>query len=197
MSAPDAETLAVYDARAADYAALVEDGPSARLQGFLARVPPKARLLDLGCGTGGVAAQMAAAGHEVVALDPSTGMAAEAQTRYGLKVQLGDFDDIPELGRFDGIWAHFSLLHARRSELPRHLAALHAGLRPGGIFLIGMKTGTGTARDRLGRHYIYVAETELHELLVEAGFTPRHVETGSEEGFDGVVAPWVVMTADA
>ncbi|MCR9087151.1 MAG: class I SAM-dependent methyltransferase [Rhodobacteraceae bacterium] len=197
MSTPDAETLAVYDARAREYAAMVDDGPNARLQDFLERVPPKARLLDLGCGTGAMTVQMRAAEHEVVALDPSTGMAEEAKARYGLKVQIGDFDDIPRLGHFDGVWAHFSLLHAPRTDLPRHLAAIHAALRPDGIFLIAMKTGTGAARDGLGRHYTYVTETELHDLLEDAGFTPRSVETGSEEGFDGVVAPWVVMTADA
>lgn len=191
------ETLAVYDARAQDYAALVGDGPSVRLQGFLSRVPCKARLLDLGCGTGAMAAQMKAAGHEVVALDPSTGMAAEAQARYGLNVRIGSFDDVPRLGRFDGVWAHFSLLHAPRPDLPRHLAALHAALRPGGVILIAMKTGTGAARDGLGRHYTYVTETELRQLLEKAGFTPRDVETGSEEGFDGVVAPWIILTADA
>lgn len=189
--------MAVYDARAEEYAALVGDGPAARLQGFLAGVPPKARLLDLGCGTGAMAAQMRAAGHDVVALDPSIGMAEAAKARYGLPVQLGDFDDIPRLGRFDGVWAHFSLLHAPRRDLPRHLAAIHAALHPGGIVLVAMKTGAGAARDSLGRHYIYVTESELSELLEEAGFTPRDVETGSDKGFDGVVAPWVVLTADA
>lgn len=192
------ETLAVYDTRAAEYGAkFASDRPYPRLESFLTRPPPAGRLLDLGCGVGTSAARMRDAGYEVVALDASAGMVAEAATRYGLNAIQGSFDDIPRLGRFDGIWAHFSLLHAARADLPRHLAALHTALRPGAPFLIGMKSGDGEARDALGRRYTYVTEAELSGLLREAGFTLRDTETGAAEGLDGTVAPWVIMTADA
>ena len=198
MSLPDAETLAVYDAKARDYADLMAtDAPCPRLSAFLERMPPRARMLDLGYGTGTMAARIQAAGHDVLALDASRGMAAEAEARYGIKVRIGTFDYIPQLGRFDGIWAHFSLLHAPRADLPRYLSALHAALHPGGTLLIAMKTGTGAGRDSLGRHYTYVTEAELRALLQTAGFRPDNVETGAEEGFDGVVAPWIAITAHA
>lgn len=198
MTRPDPETLAVYDARAEEYGTKFSwTEPYPRLESFLAALPAGGRVLDLGCGIGTAAAQMRDTGFDVVAVDPSTGMAAEAKARFSLDVQIATFDIVPELGLFDGIWAHFSLLHAPRADLPRHLSEIHAALRPNGRFLVAMKTGSKTARDRLGRRYTYVTEAELTGLLREAGFTPGDIDTGADEGLDGTVAPWIMVTAHA
>lgn len=198
MSKADQETLAVYDAGAADYAAKFSTGaPYDRLETFLDRLPAGARVLDLGCGAGSSAARIAERGFETVALDASTGMAAEAKRLFDLDVIVDTFDAVPNLGKFDGVWAHFSLLHAPLEELPRHLANIHAALRPEGHVLIAMKTGDGMARDTLGRRYSYVTETGLHDALTATGFTVDGVDKGADEGFDGVVAPWVIFTAHA
>lgn len=195
---PDPETLAVYDDKAEDYGTrFTWDKPYPRLDAFLDEVAPGGRILDLGCGVGTASARMRDRGYDVVALDPSEGMARVAQERHGLTVLQGDFDHVPDLGRFDAVWAHFSLLHAPRADLPRHLAAIHAALPPQGPFLVAMKTGTTTARDRLGRRYTYVTETELTGLLTDAGFTPSQIAHGADEGLDGTVAPWIMVTAHA
>lgn len=138
---------------------------------------------------------MREAGLDVVAVDASAGMAAEAARRYGLTVTRAEFGAIPELGRFAGIWASFSLLHAARDDLPRHLAAIRAALVPPGLFVIGMKTGEGTSRDALGRRYAFVTEAELVALLETAGFAVTHRRSGRTSGFDGTPAPWVVVHA--
>lgn len=198
MSRPDPDTLAVYDRKAGEYGTRFSwTKPYPRLEAFLSTLPDKARILDLGCGIGTASAHMRDAGFDVVPLDPSTGMAAEAKARHDLDVLIGDFDAIPDLGRFHAVWAHFSLLHADRTDLPRHFAAIHRALHPGGPFLVAMKTGTTTARDRLGRRYTYVTEAELTGLLTEAGFTPAEIAHGADEGLDGTVAPWIMVTAHA
>ncbi|MEM1129724.1 MAG: class I SAM-dependent methyltransferase [Pseudomonadota bacterium] len=198
MSAPDSQTLAVYDAKAREYGdKFVDAGTDNGLLRFIASLRPGARVLDLGCGVGHSAARMRDDGLEVVALDASAGMAAEAERRYGLDVIVSDFDALPDLGRFDGVWASFSLLHAPRADLPRHLQAIHAALSPGGQFMIGMKVGHGTGRDPLGRIYTYVGADELQALLTKAGFTIDRLYTGADEGLDGRVAPWIVLFAHA
>ena len=59
----DAETLAVYDAKAGDYAALTDrDRPGVHLRAFIEAMPKGARVLDLGCGPGTSAAEMHNAG---------------------------------------------------------------------------------------------------------------------------------------
>ena len=79
--------------------------------------------------------------------------------------------------------------------MPRHLAALHAALKPGGLFHIGLKTGTGEKRDALGRFYTYYTEAELEDLLSDAGFAVQFRAYGRDKGLDGVDADWIVMRA--
>ena len=70
----DAETLRIYDDRAADYAAQNQDylSQDPRLHSFIAACPTGARVLDLGCGPGTSAAVMAAAGLQADAMDASS-----------------------------------------------------------------------------------------------------------------------------
>lgn len=193
---PDAETLSVYDRKAAEYRDLTarnEIDPD--LARFLKALPAGSDVLDLGCGPGAAAAHMAAAGHRVTATDASPEMVKLAGAHPGVTARLATFDDIDEVAAYDAIWANFSLLHAPRAEMPRHLAALRRALRPGGLFHIGMKTGQGEARDALGRRYTYYTEDELSDLLRAAGFTPTASRRGKDTGLDGTVAPWVTIAA--
>jgi SAM-dependent methyltransferase len=189
--APDDETIALYDARAAEYADTVsEPEPPARLLAFIDALPAGARVLDLGCGPGNAAAAMAAAGLEVDAVDASAGMVAVARARHGITARQGGFADLAP--PYHGVWANFSLLHAPRVEMPGHLARLHAALLPGGLLHLGLKTGTGARRDALGRLYTYYAEAEIDALLAAAGFDILSRETGEDTGFDGVPAAWAI-----
>lgn len=192
----DTETLSVYAEKAREYAEVTrEDNPF--LAPFLAKLPPGGRVLDLGCGPGHHAAAMQAAGMQVTAWDASDEFAAVARDLHGLDVRVATFDDLDARAKFDGIWASFSLLHAPRADLPRHLQAIHAALRPGGALHLGMKTGRGEKRDALGRRYAYFSQVELSDLLDQTGFSLEMTETGKDIGLDGTVAPWVVIHARA
>ena len=46
-----------------------------------------------------------------------------------------------------GFGASYSLLHAPRAEMPRHLAAIARALRPDGVLSLTLKEGQGEARD--------------------------------------------------
>lgn len=193
----DPETIRIYDRRAADYAGMTDQYNTAdpRLVAFIAACPPGGRVLDLGCGPGAAAARMAEAGLVVEAVDASAAMVAMAGRHPGVTARQATFDEIAGEATFDGIWANFSLLHTPRADFPRHLAALHRALKPGGVFLIGLKLGKGAARDSIGRHYTYYSEDELMDHLRTAGFTPTDVKHGSGEGLDGTIAPWISVLA--
>ncbi|MEM1040947.1 MAG: class I SAM-dependent methyltransferase [Pseudomonadota bacterium] len=189
----DRETLRVYDTKAAEYARLVADTQNAQLAVFMEALPPGGHVLDLGCGPGNSAAAMAKAGFTVEATDASKEMIALASRHPGVTARLARFDEISGTDIYDGIWANFSLLHAERTEMPGHLAALRKALRPGGVFHLGMKTGDGAQRDGIGRFYTFYSVEALYDLLRSAGFSPVHQETGVEKGLAGTMDPWVVI----
>lgn len=193
----DRETLEVYDARAGDYADLVGEAPAPKdqLDSFLGALPEQADVLDLGCGPGLAAAYFAEAGHTVTATDASAGMIELAAQHTGITTRQETFDEIGGEAIYDGVWANFSLLHAKRADLPRHLQAIATAIRSGGVFHIGMKTGENTERDSLGRRYTFVTQRELETLLANVGLSPFVHWTGSDVGFAGTVDPWIVMQA--
>lgn len=188
-------TLDVYNRMADDYARLTADVTPAGLPEFIAAMPAGGAVLDLGCGPGQHAATMAAAGLDVTAVDASPEMCARAAEAADMTVIEASFDDIPDLGQFDGIWASFSLLHAPRADFPRHLAALRDALVPGGLLTLGMKLGSGEGPDKIGRFYAYYSEAELRALLRDADFAPGLARHGEDAGLSGEVSPWLVIDA--
>lgn len=191
----DDRTLATYTEKAQDYAALKASESERRaLDAFLARLPPGGAILDLGCGPGLHAERMAARGFRVSAID-ATPAFVEAARERGVEARLGTFDDLSETSGYDGIWASFSLLHAPKADFPRHLAAIHRALRPGGLLFLGLKLGTGEHRDALGRFYAYYEAPELDRLLSEAGFTGIRTTCGEGAGLAGTVDRFILLTA--
>lgn len=193
----DQKTLQTYAAKATEYAELAGD-EAARdplLKAFLAACPPGGHVLDLGCGPGHCAADMARAGFRVTATDAVPEMVALAAAQPGVTAKTATFDDIEGTDVYDGIWANFCLLHAPRADMPRHLAALRNALKPGGAFHIALKSGEGSKRDKIGRLYTYYTLPELTDLLTQAGFTVEDHATGKTVGLDGEPADWIAVSA--
>ncbi|MCR9156408.1 MAG: class I SAM-dependent methyltransferase [Rhodobacteraceae bacterium] len=194
----DRETIAVYDARADEYAKLEpSDMPSETLATFMKALPDGARVLDLGCGPGTSARHMVRAGCVVDALDASAEMIGLASAIEGVTARQASFDDISGTAIYDGVWANFSLLHAPRVDMPKHLAAIHMALKPGGLFHIAVKEGTGEHRDSINRLYTYYTESELTALLEATGFTVGPYRRGRDKGLSGEDADWISVTAHA
>ncbi len=195
----DLETLGVYAKKAQEYADLTEADPNERplRTAFIDALPQGAHVLDLGCGPGQTAAAMARAGLQVSAMDAVPEMVAMAEKNDGVDARVATFDDIEDEAIYDGIWANFSLLHAPRADMPRHLAALHRAMKPGGIFHIALKSGEGEKRDSLGRLYTYYTDAGLSGLVTAAGFTITDRTSGSGVGLDGTPAEWIALRAHA
>lgn len=188
----DSETLRVYDARAEEYAQLVEADATGRwIKSFISKLPAGGAVLDLGCGPGASAEAMADAGFCVDAIDASDGMIALARARRGVNAIKGSFEDLDAIAKYDGIWANFSLLHAPRHDFAAHLERIARALKPLGYFHIGLKLGEGEGRDEIGRFYTYFQEDELMMSLKTAGFEPCEISKGRDPGLSGHIDPWI------
>ncbi|MCP4319572.1 MAG: class I SAM-dependent methyltransferase [Hyphomicrobiales bacterium] len=194
----DHKTIAAYDARVEDYVKLTQrTKPDPTLLGFIARVIPGGCVLDLGCGPAASSVVMRDHGLRVDPVDASPEMVSLANGTHNIGARLANFHDIDDESTYDGIWANFSLLHARPDEFPILLKALHRALVTGGVFHIGMKLGQGAKRDSLDRFYAYYSQDELSAYLVQSGFCVDGFALGEAPGLAGDIEPWITMTATA
>lgn len=192
----DPKTIAFYDSAADRYDNCFESGTgSSALKEFMALLPDGAEVLDLGCGPARASVHMRAAGFRPDPVDASQGMIDLANEAHDIGARMLTFDEIDMVEAYDGVWANFSLLHAPKPDLPRHIAAIAAALRPKGIFHVAMKVGAGEKRDHIERLYTFVTVEELQGLLQDAGFELIATEEGREVGMAGTNDPFVTMRA--
>ncbi|TFU01294.1 class I SAM-dependent methyltransferase [Polymorphobacter arshaanensis] len=195
-SADDA-TLAFYAREAPDYVASGFDGASRHLPGFLQRLKPGARLLELGCGGGRDAEAMLQQGFDVVPTDGVPEMAQKAAERLGIPVAVMRFDELVADTEYDAVWAHASLLHVPRAGLVPVLASIHRALRPGGLHFACYKAGGTEARDRFDRLNNHLS-LEQARAAYRAAAPWRIIETQSYMGggYDGVQGPWISIIVE-
>jgi trans-aconitate methyltransferase len=106
------------------------------------------RVLDLGCGTGALTAQIARTGASVVGLDASPEMIEAARQREpSLAFVVGDGQSLPYAGEFDAVFSN-AALHwmPRASDVA---AGVSRSLRPGGRFVAEFG-GKGCIRTLVG-----------------------------------------------
>jgi SAM-dependent methyltransferase len=105
---------------------------------LLASISPKARILDLCCGSGQMARELSSRGYDVVGLDGSAQM-IELARRNAPEVPfiLADARQFSLAPKFNAILCSFnSLAHATNvEELTSILQNAHAALKPGGLLL--------------------------------------------------------------
>ncbi|MGW4822979.1 class I SAM-dependent methyltransferase [Streptomyces sp. NPDC004227] len=109
------------------------------LEWLIEQLPPAARTLDVGSGTGRpTAAALIAAGHSVLGVDVSPVMVELAARQVPeAEFRCGDIRDLPiEADSFDGVCVFFSLLQMTRAEQSALTRRLALALRPGGHLVL-------------------------------------------------------------
>ncbi|HLJ94595.1 MAG TPA: methyltransferase domain-containing protein [Gemmataceae bacterium] len=106
------------------------------VQSLFELLAPQAResILDLGCGTGHLTAQLAATGASVLGIDPSTEMIEAAQRSYpGLSFEMGDARYLTYVQQFDAVFSNAVLHWVPETE--RVAKSIFRALKPGGRFV--------------------------------------------------------------
>ncbi|MDX1743118.1 MAG: class I SAM-dependent methyltransferase [Ruegeria sp.] len=192
----DKRTIKAYSTRVADYLNIPLPPEQIESRQAFAKAVGAGLVLDLGSGPGSDSAFFMREGLTVRALDATPEFVEHAREN-GVDAHLGTFDDVTEVDTYDGIYASFSLLHAPREDFPRNLAAIHKALKPGGIFFLGLKLGTGEHRDELDRSYTYFSQTEIEDALAQAGFSIDRITTGMGKGLAGSYEGFILVLAHA
>ena len=173
------------------------------------------RILDLGCGTGQLAAEIAARGAHVTGVDRSPEMVAEARKKFpALRFVVGDARALPFGEAFDAVFSN-AALHWIPEALPV-VQGISRALKPGGRFVaeFGGKGNVesvvaameyGLEALDLPRHGVnpwynpsiaeYSALLEKHGLEVRQA-SLFHRPTRLEDGKNGL-ATWVRMFGDS
>jgi len=166
-------TVAVYEARAREWAEQDRTLRVAAARRFGRRVAAGAPRIDLGCGPGDYAPHL---GGPLVALDAARGM-LELVPGGARRVQA-DLESLPFLsGSLHGAWASKSYIHVPRSHLPAALADLHRALAPSAAIELRLFEGDAEGplrRDDFSGRFFARWPRELLQLVVEgAGFEGR------------------------
>lgn len=188
-------TTSFYDDNAKTYATRDRKPPTARLDAFLAALPEKARILELGCGGGQDCAYMLSKGFDVTPTDGSAELARRAEKLIGRPVKVMRFEELSANEEFDGIWAEASLLHVPRADLAGVLALIHNTLKEDGVFHASFKAGTTEGHDDFGRYYNYPSREWLQELLIAGGWRDVAINEADGGGYDNKPTRWLYLSA--
>jgi len=169
-----------YDALVDDYlewSEQIRDATRQRLvQEFMARLPPRGAVLDLGCGAGIPSTRLLVQRFAVTGVDIS-GAQIEAARRNVPHATFLQADvatlELPD-GSFDGVTAFFSVIHVPREEHARLFARILRWLRPNGLFLASLAANGGPdwTGEWLGQQMFFSSfdAATNRRLLRQAGF---------------------------
>ena len=117
------------------------------------------RVVDLGCGTGQLAAQIAASGALVDAFDPDEAMVERARAEHpGVAFRIADGRSFTVPAPVDAVFSNAALHWVAAPDQAAVLAHVRAALRPGGRFVAEMG-GAGNVA-----HLVDAAEQACDEL---------------------------------
>ncbi|CUR55732.1 putative SAM-dependent methyltransferase protein [metagenome] len=204
MSTPERDTVAAYDAYAADYRDGTTTPPTSVLttvDRFAEELPTGARVLEIGSGPGRDARLLEAAGLSVRRTDVSREfvrlMRADGYEADVLDPLTDDlFDPIRPFERYDAVWADACLLHVARNDFPIVAGRLADATRSDGLLYASVKEGDGEEWSTHGhvdapRHFVYWRSHEVREALEDSGWLVD--EVGREQGERGEI--WLEIWA--
>lgn len=177
LAAIRASTQGVYQRKAAHYARDRSQALSEKpwLDRFLAALPDRPSLLDLGCGTGQpVAAYLSAKGARVTGIDYAPAMVERARASLPEgDWYVADMRDLPDVGVFDGVYSWDGFFHLSPDEQRASLPAIAACVAPGGTLMLTVGPDEGEVTGWIAGEAVYhgsLSPDEYAAILSGCGF---------------------------
>ena len=131
---------------------------------FLQLLPESASILDFGCGSGRDTKYFLEKGYQVVATDRSAELCRLASSFTGIKVKEMLFQELDEIGVYDGIWACSSILHLPKQELLPVIRKMCIALKDNGVIYTSFKYSNFEG-ERNGRYFTDFTEDTFREFI--------------------------------
>ncbi len=172
------------------------------------------RILDLGCGTGHLTAEIAEAGAEVVGVDSAADMISQAREAYpDLEFVEADARDLPDLGTFDAVFSNAALHWIPEGDQSTVAEEVRELLRSGGRFVAelggygnvetivaALEAELEAAGYEVADPWYFPTVGEHTSLLESRGFEPTYATLFDRptelEGDDGL-RNWLSMFGDS
>jgi ubiquinone/menaquinone biosynthesis C-methylase UbiE len=168
-----------YQETAEEFAHNVADlAPLESIERFIKFLPPKAKIIDIGCGSGRDAKRFTEKNVSVVGIDFCMNLLEIAKATAPLAhFQMMDIENISfPAASFEGAWAACSLLHVPKKNFPLVLERIRTILKKNGYFYLTLKKGSGEGLEtdlRYGHYdkfWSFYEEDELKKILQTAKF---------------------------
>lgn len=121
-------------------------------------------ILDFGCGSGRDTKYFISRGYRVDAIDGSIELCKFASEYTGIEVKNMYFQELAEVGKYDGIWACSSILHLPPNELVEVMKKMVLALKKQGIIYTSFKYGTFVG-ERNGRYFTDMTEEIFADFI--------------------------------
>lgn len=133
---------------------------------FLHLLNEGAAILDFGCGSGRDTRYFLDKGYQVTATDGSAELCRLASAFTGIEVKEMLFQELDDMGTYDGIWACSSILHLPKNELLPVIQKMCDALKSTGVIYTSFKYGDFEG-ERNGRYFTDFREDTFPEFIAE------------------------------
>ncbi|MBM6668683.1 class I SAM-dependent methyltransferase [Lacrimispora saccharolytica] len=155
-----------YESNAERYAAETFSADmSEQYQRFLPLLKDRAKILDVGSGSGRDACYFQKHGYQVTALEPSKNLCREIRKVFSGEIVCSDIQNYQSVERYDGIWACASLIHLQEEEVLCFFKKIDMYLNNNGIVYASGKSGIFTGEVEDGRFFLEFTEQLVEKIL--------------------------------
>ena len=133
---------------------------------FLRLLDENASILDFGCGSGRDTKYFLDQGYQVTATDGSAELCRLASAFTGIEVKEMLFQELDDMGTYEGIWACSSILHLSKIELLPVICKMCMALKGSGVIYTSFKYSDFEGV-RNGRYFTDFTEDSFKEFIAE------------------------------
>ena len=194
------KTLAYYEDNAKYLSQRYESAKVDHIHALLVNTfTTKSYLLEIGCGSGRDASFMYQNGYDIIAIDGSGRMIAEAKRCHPELIDRLDVIQIPdelnvEPSSFNGVYSIATLMHLKKESIDQIFKKIATILKPNGKFLFSVSIQRDdiddNGKDEKGRHFTTMSENEWLGYATKYGLQLKYLET-TGDGLDRVGIVWL------